>query len=175
MAKKSAIRQELFAREYVIDLNGTRAAIAAGYSEKGADVTGSRLLDNPRVQRIITRLISARAAKAEMSALQIDQELERLVRANMKDYGNPSSLDMDSITREQAAAIQEWSEDTTGGSGDGERKLILRTRLKLTDKLRAIELLYRRRGLITDKSNVSVTGDAELVAALAAGRKRLAQ
>ena len=152
----------MFAREYVIDLNATRSAIAAGYSEATAESAGSRLLSNVKVKRQIDDLLSKRAAKAELSALQIDQELECLVRANMKDYGNPSALDIESLTREQAAAIQEWTEDTTGGSGDGERKLVLRTRLKLTDKLRAIELLYRRRGLITDKSNVNVTGTLAL-------------
>jgi phage terminase small subunit len=173
MAKKSTFRQELFAREYVIDLNGTRAAIAAGYSEATAAAQASRLLTKSKVQRLITQLNAARAAKCEMTALQADQELESLVRANMKDFGNPSSLDMDSLTREQAAAIQELSEDTTGGSGDGERKLVLRTKLKLVDKLKALDLWYRRRGLITDKADLNLSGDEKLIAALTAGRKRL--
>jgi len=35
MSKKTDAKGEIFAREYVIDLNGKRAAVAAGYSEKG--------------------------------------------------------------------------------------------------------------------------------------------
>jgi phage terminase small subunit len=35
--KKAGIQYKLFAKEYVLDLNGARAAIAAGDSEKGAD------------------------------------------------------------------------------------------------------------------------------------------
>lgn len=37
-------KQELFAREYLKDLNATQAAIRAGYSEKTARATGS---ENP--------------------------------------------------------------------------------------------------------------------------------
>ena len=42
-------RQALFAAEYLTDLNATRSAIAAGYSKKGAEQTGSVLLRNPKV------------------------------------------------------------------------------------------------------------------------------
>ncbi|WP_198585325.1 terminase small subunit, partial [Escherichia coli] len=35
-------KQELFAREYLKDLNGTQAAIRAGYSEKTANEQASR-------------------------------------------------------------------------------------------------------------------------------------
>ena len=48
-------RHETFCREYIIDLNGTRAAIAAGYAKKGAHVTASRMLSNPKVQARLAR------------------------------------------------------------------------------------------------------------------------
>jgi phage terminase small subunit len=38
--KKKELREQLFAREYLVDLNGTRAAIAAGYSSKTASSGG---------------------------------------------------------------------------------------------------------------------------------------
>jgi phage terminase small subunit len=47
MAPELTRRQELFVAEYLRDLNATRAAIAAGYGEKGAAVQGSQLLTNP--------------------------------------------------------------------------------------------------------------------------------
>ena len=42
-----------FVDEYLIDQNGTRAAIAAGYSEKSARSQASRLLTNADIQGII--------------------------------------------------------------------------------------------------------------------------
>lgn len=42
-------KQERFVAEYLIDLNGTQAAIRAGYSPVRADVTASELLKRPDV------------------------------------------------------------------------------------------------------------------------------
>jgi phage terminase small subunit len=37
-------KQEMFCKEYLIDLNATQAAIRAGYSEKTANIIGRRKL-----------------------------------------------------------------------------------------------------------------------------------
>lgn len=47
------VRRETFAREYLKDLNGTRAAIAAGYSPATAAQAASRLLRHVKVREII--------------------------------------------------------------------------------------------------------------------------
>lgn len=53
-----------FAREYVRDFNGTRAAATAGYSERRAAQTASELLDDPECQAEIERaLIRPRSAR----------------------------------------------------------------------------------------------------------------
>jgi len=162
MARKSALQQENFAREYVIDLNGTRAAIAAGYSERTAAAQASRLLTKVKVQRIIQQLQSKRASKLQITAEKIDEEVAKLAFSNMGTYvridenGKPVGIDLSNITPEQWAAVQEIREDTTGGTGDGERKVILRTTLKLSDKTKNLELLCRRLGLLQDK--LAVTG-----------------
>lgn len=79
--KKTEARQEVFAREYVVDLNGTRAAIAAGYSEKGAHVAGIRLLRNATVQKLIAELTEERTKKLDITAEyvlgKIRQTIER--------------------------------------------------------------------------------------------------
>ena len=41
-------KQARFVEEYLVDLNGTQAAIRAGYSPKTAAATASRLLRKPR-------------------------------------------------------------------------------------------------------------------------------
>jgi phage terminase small subunit len=174
MAKKSTIRQQLFAREYVIDLNATRAAIAAGYSQAGADVAGSRLLGNARVKKQIDQLMSARASRLDIKADRIAEELHRLAFANMQDYMRVNAegwpeLDLSTLTRDQAAAIQEFSEDATGGTGDGERRQVLRRRFKLADKRGSLELLGRHLGMFQD--NLKVTGLEGLADRLSALRK----
>ncbi|MCG7978253.1 MAG: terminase small subunit [Candidatus Thiodiazotropha endolucinida] len=68
-------RQQIFCREYIIDFNGTRAAIDAGYSEKTASVQASRLLRNVKVQNALLKLIQERNERLRMTS---DGVLERL-------------------------------------------------------------------------------------------------
>ncbi|MEW8025526.1 MAG: terminase small subunit [Candidatus Thiodiazotropha sp.] len=68
-------RQQIFSREYIIDFNGTRAAIDAGYSEKTASVQASRLLRNVKVQNALLELIQERNERLKMTS---DGVLERL-------------------------------------------------------------------------------------------------
>jgi len=158
---KSKARQELFAQEYVIDLNGARAARAVGIAEAGSRVWASRILTKPNVQRRITELQAKRASKLEIKAEHVADELRKLAFANMQDYMRVNAdgwpeLDLSTLTRDQAAAIKEFSEDATGGQGDGERRLVLRRRFKLGDKRGSLELLGRHLGMFKD--NVNVTG-----------------
>jgi phage terminase small subunit len=49
-------KQKRFCEEYTIDLNGTQAAIRAGYSEKTAYSIAERLLRNVEVKNYISQL-----------------------------------------------------------------------------------------------------------------------
>jgi phage terminase small subunit len=175
MASKTAARYEIFAREYVIDLNGSRAAQAAGIAESGARVWASRALTKANVQRQITQLQAKRASKLGITADKVAEELQRLAFSNMMDYmeidedGQPRGLDLTKLTRDQAAAIQEISEDATGGQGDGERRLVIRRKFKLADKRGSLELLGRHLGMFQD--NVKITGLEGLAERMAELRK----
>jgi phage terminase small subunit len=46
-------KQEAFAREYLVDLNATQAAIRAGYSPKTAGVQGFDLLKKPQIAALV--------------------------------------------------------------------------------------------------------------------------
>ncbi len=59
-------RQARFAAEYLVDLNGTRAAIAAGYSAAGAAVTASKLLINTKVSAVVRREQEQDARRLQM-------------------------------------------------------------------------------------------------------------
>ncbi len=61
-------RQKLFALEYLKDLNATQAAIRAGYSEKGAEVTGFNLLRNTKVAAEIQAAMDRRAEKLTLTS-----------------------------------------------------------------------------------------------------------
>ena len=53
-------RQELFIREYLADMNATRAAQAAGYSQRTAYSLGQRLLKNAEISQAINSAMTER-------------------------------------------------------------------------------------------------------------------
>lgn len=112
--------------------------------------------------------------KYEISAERVLRELALCGFSNLEDYTRLEEdkrvVDFSATTRDQMAAVAEITEDTTGGSGDGERKVVLRTKVKLYDKIKALELLGKHLKLYTEKIEHSgLEGLAEKIAAV---RKR---
>lgn len=66
--QKLSAKQEQFCREYLVDLNATRAAIRAGYSPKTANEQGARLLANVSVSARVVELKAKRAEETERTA-----------------------------------------------------------------------------------------------------------
>ncbi|MHB1065668.1 MAG: terminase small subunit [Georgenia sp.] len=64
-------RQATFAREYMADLDATKAAKRAGYSVKTAGKQGWQLLGNPRIAAAVAALQAARAARLDVTADQV--------------------------------------------------------------------------------------------------------
>lgn len=68
MNKKLTPKQTLFVKEYLIDLNATQAAIRAGYSEKAARVTASRMLTKANIMQSVMDGMKRTTAKADITA-----------------------------------------------------------------------------------------------------------
>lgn len=75
-------KQEMFCREYLIDLNATQAAIRAGYSDNTARKIGSENLTKPDIAQRIIDLKSERNERVEVNA---DYVLRRLVEIDEMD------------------------------------------------------------------------------------------
>lgn len=64
-------KQRRFVAEYLIDLNGTQAAIRAGYSAKTAQEQSSRLLSNVMIAHAISDGAGKHIRKAEITAQDV--------------------------------------------------------------------------------------------------------
>lgn len=110
------------------------------------------------------------------SPSEVLQEIELLAFANMRDYlqitdKGEAFVDLSTLTREQAAAIQEIKVDeAAGGAGDGRREKVQRTTFKLSDKTKNLELLGRFHKLWTEK--IEISGMDTIAEELAKARKR---
>lgn len=134
-------KQARFVEEYLKDLNGTQAAIRAGYSENTAESQASRLLRNAKVMNAV---VEAQAARSKRTAIDADWVLRRLadeLTADLADiYGDSGELkpihDWPLIWRQGLIAGVETDEerDDTG------KVIAIVRKIKISDRVKRIEL-----------------------------------
>jgi phage terminase small subunit len=141
-------RQKLFAREWVVDFNGTQAAIRAGYAEGSAHVTASRLLSDDKIQAEIAKEAEKAMRRVNLTQDRVLRELLAIAMADIREFISwtedtvkmkPSS----ELTATQGAAISEVSQMITSKSSN--------LKFKLHSKERALELLGRHLALFIDR------------------------
>jgi len=153
-------KQAAFVREYLVDLNATQAAIRAGYSASSAEVTGSKLLGNPKVRQAVDEAVQRRSERVEVKQ---DDVLLTLLRILNADIGKAFDADgrllaMRDIPPDVRLAISAVETDELYGSEGGKRTEIGLTRkLKFWSKDKALELAMRHLGLLKDRVDVKVS------------------
>lgn len=178
-AKPSTVsdQEERFCREYVKDLNGSKAAIRAGYAASNAGPQASRLLADANVSQRVAELESIRLTRADVQAESILRELVRLGRSDIR-----SAFD----ERGNLLPPHQWSDDTAAciasvevvernlHTGDGATDQI--HKIKVWDKPKALDTLAKHLGLLIERVDLHVTGDitSALNASKEAARKRKA-
>ena len=91
-------KQKQFCEEYIIDLNGTQAAIRAGYSEKTANRIASELLTKLDIQEYICELKNKRSERVKYSQDELMRDIlevkNRCLQANpvLDKEGNETGI-----------------------------------------------------------------------------------
>ena len=75
-----------FVEEYLIDLNGAQAAIRAGYSKSGPNVTACRLLSRDNVQAAIAAGMAARSERTKITQDMVLEELAKLAFSDPRKF-----------------------------------------------------------------------------------------
>lgn len=157
-------KQAAFVSEYLVDLNATQAAIRAGYSAKTAYRTGADNLRKPQIAAALATAQGKRLKRAEVTADRVVEELAKVGFSNLLDYFRLTSqgepyVDLSEITPEQAAALAELQvEDYVEGRGEDARQ-VRRVRVKLADKLKALDQLAQHLG-VAKRVDVTSNGEA---------------
>ena len=161
-------KQARFVEEYLIDLNGSQAAIRAGYSGKTARAIAYELLTKPDIQDAIAEAQQERSKRTGINQDRVLAELALLGFSNMQDYmrsgpdGDPY-LDFSGLTREQAAALTEVTvEDFKDGRGDDARD-VKRVKFRLADKRAALVDIGKHLGMFKERVEHSGGVTFELV------------
>lgn len=147
-------KQARFVEEYLVDLNATQAAIRAGYSAKTAEWIGPQLLGKTHVQERINSAQRERSARTGITADRVLKEIARVAFADPRSVmtwgpGGVALRESSELSDDEAAAVSEVSETWTD-SGSGSRKV------KLHDKVGALEKLARHVGLYDEKCDTTI-------------------
>ncbi|MEQ2018689.1 terminase small subunit [Photorhabdus bodei] len=136
-------KQEMFCREYLVDLNATQAAIRAGYSDKTANRIGSENLSKLDIQKRISELKSDRNEVVKIDAEYVLKRLVEIDRMDVLDI-----IDDDGRLK----AVSEWPVvwrttlsgfdiSTTIYDRDESTEETILKKIKWPDKVKNLELL----------------------------------
>lgn len=148
-------RQELFCREYIKDLNGTQAAIRAGYSKKTADRMAYELLKKPEIQAFVLQSKTERVEEVKIDANYV---LKRLIEIDEMDVADILDDGGDFLP------IRKWPKTwrTTLSGLDiaiinsGDTEAIIK-KIKWPDKVKNLELLGKHIGVVAFTEKVDHT------------------
>ncbi len=145
-------KQQQFVEEYLVDLNATQAAIRAGYSAKTADVQGSRMLGNVKVQQAISEAMAERSKRTGVNQDRVVLELAKIAFVKMTDIVDKQGKIKITATEDDLACIEsvkyKRSKSDTGSSVERE--------VKIASKLKALEMLGKHLGMWNEKLDVNV-------------------
>jgi phage terminase small subunit len=144
-------KQKIFADEYLIDLNATRAYKAA-YSrckkDETASANGSRLLRNAKVENYIRDRMKDREQRTEITQDRVLKELAKIGFADVTDF---VTIEGPFVRVKSTAEIPPDKIGAIAGIKEGANGI----EIKLNDKVKALELIGRHQGMFKDRVELS--------------------
>jgi len=150
-------RQSMFVKEYLVDLNGTQAAIRAGYSKKTAGQQSEQLLKNLEIAAAVQAGMAKRAAKVEINADYVLARLAEIDRMDVLDIMND-----DMTLKPVSAWPSSWRRYLSGFDvaemKDGQDAIGVLKKIKWPDKVKNLELLGKHVGVGAFTEKVQLSG-----------------
>ena len=146
-------KQKRFVEEYLIDLNATQAAIRAGYKVDNACAMGAENLRKPQIVDAIEKALAERSKRTGINQDRVIQELAKIAFVKITDVVNEDCEILPGANEADLAAIEAVKVKTIptkSGEVGVEREV------RLSSKLKALELLGKHLGMWNDKLDVNL-------------------
>ena len=148
-------KQAFFVSEYLKDGNAKQAAIRARYAEKSAGSASCQLMGIPKIKTAIQEAMDAQMIRTTVTADKLIAELANIAFSRptaVMTWGPDGVILKDSSTMsaDDVALVSEVSETKGTDKGGGSM------RVKLHDKMKALELLGKHLGIFQDVSRIQV-------------------
>ncbi|MFV0468215.1 MAG: terminase small subunit [Dysgonomonas sp.] len=135
--KQLSHRQEAFCREYLIDMNATKAAVRAGYSLGAAKQQGHRLMSNPHIKEFLVQMMEERNKQTSIDANYVLQQAVQLCERCMQQV-RPKTTRGKEVTDQDGNMVYEFD---------------------AANALKALEMIGRHINVGAFKERVEVSGD----------------
>jgi phage terminase small subunit len=163
LAAECTDREWAFAREYIIDLNGTQAVLRSGCfrvsSATSAATTASLLLRKPNVAAAVEVLQAQRASRVNMTADSVLHEMAALSHSDINNYivDDDGRIQLrEGAPANAMSAIKSVKHKKTIKEDDKGNVVITHdVEITLWDKPGSLKLMGRNVGLFPDKVEVS--------------------
>ena len=156
-------RQERFVLEYLVDFNGTQAAIRSGYSAKTARQIATENLSKPDIQAALAHAQARQRERLEIDSDAVVTELARVAFSRMVDVASWDSdgvymIPSDELDHDVHAAVKDIRlTKTTVTRKNGDEEVTERFTINLHDKLAALDKLSRHLGIYNDSVRIDLT------------------
>lgn len=147
MAKLNKLtdKQEIFVREFLVDLNAKQAYIRAGFDCKYPERAAYQMMQNESVREAIREHLQQKLNSIDITADRVLSELATVAFSNIKDLAkwddeSAQVFDSEKISDQAARSIAEIT--TT------RNKLGVKIKIKLHNKNQALEVLCKYLGLL---------------------------
>lgn len=161
-------KEQRFVEEYLAGLNGTRAAIRAGYSPKTACAIASENLKKPKIAAEVARRTHASRRRFEADAERVIKELRRIAFADISGIfdGRGRIKNPDDWPQEAWDGIESvrYSEKLAPDHDGKAQRLSYRVVIRRKDTLRALEALAECWGLKIERLRPAEWRDRMIVA-----------
>lgn len=144
-------KQKIFANEYLIDLNATRAyrvAYPSVKKDETAAAAATRMLRNVKVAAYIQERMRERQKRTEITQDRVLQELAAIAFAKATDY---AEVEDGQVIIKDTVNLDEQQVKAIAGIKEGKYGI----EVKLNDKEKALKLLGRHLGMFKDRMEVS--------------------
>ena len=154
LPKVLTARQKAFAREYLVDYNGARAAERAGYSKNGSKVIASRMLTQANVQAELAKRAKPITEKLELKASDVLERCTRIAFADVRGFVDDKGrlLKIHEVPDELEALIRSYKANDDG----------VVTEIQIEPRLAAVKLLMQNFGLLKEQLRLEISSELTL-------------
>ncbi len=144
-------RQLAFVSEYLLDLNGSAAAIRAGYSPATAGAIASELLALPKIAAAVERGKADRLERTGFKADKVLVEMSLLAHSSIEHYRIDDNGNLQLAEGAPQGAMRAVQSFTKKIRHDKDGGVSYDCSLKLWDKPQPLKLMGKHVGLFADK------------------------